>query len=154
MTITQRVLVIVAVMTPLTLPAASAWACRGGGQPAEAAFEPPQDRVELLLEAAAEAEQEAATEEGRAQRFRMSARKQRELASSLRERARLFPDVDGSVLFAKAVVADREAVVADSRARTHAGRARNLHTRARELRESARQLVQGDRPMHRRRAAI
>lgn len=150
MTIIQRVLVVLAAMTPLTLPAASAWACRGGGQPAEAAFEP-QDRVQLLLEAAAQAEQDAAMEENRAQRFRMSARKQRELASSLRERARLFPDVDSSVLAAKAVVADREAVLADSRARTAAGRARNLHTRARELRESARQLV-GDGDMHGRRA--
>lgn len=130
---------VAAVILPLLIPTASAMACPTGGR--DAAFEPQlSERQELLL-TAAEIERSAAVEEQKAQSQRATAKRQRQLAVNLRERARLFPDVDGQVLFARARVADQEALAAESRAKTATRRAQALRLRAAEIRELAKQSV-------------
>lgn len=122
---------------PLLIPTASAVACPTGGR--EAAFEPQLSEIQQLLLTAAEIERSASVEDQKAQSQRSSARRQRQLAVNLRERARLFPDIDGQVLLARARVADQESLAAESRAKTAARRAQVLRQRAAEIRELAKQ---------------
>jgi hypothetical protein len=127
------------------LGAGTAYACpAGGGDNLPVAIEPELSEAEELLLEARELEDAAATETAKARSAQTTARKQRQLAAALRERARLFPELDVSTLLARAQVADREARSAESRAKTHSGRAKTLRTRAAELRALAKRLAFGE----------
>ncbi len=137
----SRVFGVVALVIPFMVPSAVASACPTSGD-GDASFEP--DRVDSLLEAARDADADAVQEEAQARSAQITAKKQRQLASTLRERARLFPEIDGSSLFARASAADREAAQADGRARTHASRGRTFRARATKLRALAKAELLGD----------
>lgn len=130
-------------------PATSVFACpdRGGDEPAVTV----DDQVTQLLISARQAEQTATREDQRARSARAMAQQQRELAAILRERARNFPELDGDILLAKAVVADREAKAADARARTAGATAKSQRAKAAQLRALAKQLAGGGGMSHRRR---
>jgi hypothetical protein len=122
--------------------AGTAYACpAGGGDNQPVAIEPEFDEAEELLLEARTLEQAASREDSRARTQQSAARKQRQLAAGLRERARLFPELDTSVLLAKARVADREAALADARAKQHSKRSKQLRARALELRALAKKLA-------------
>lgn len=132
-----------AVVTSLVVPAGAALACPvTGGR--DAAFEPDTSEVDELLEAAREADRTAVREERIARAARVEAKRHRETAADLRESARTFPDADGSVLRAKAVVEDKLALVEDARAATAAKRAKAQRQKAAELRLSAKRLLGTD----------
>ncbi|MBL8742186.1 MAG: hypothetical protein JNK04_13855 [Myxococcales bacterium] len=132
----------IAAMLSAFAPATSALACpdRGGGEAAVSV----DDQITELLVAARKADQTAMREEQKARSAKAMAEQQRELAASLRERARNFPELDADILRAKAVVADREANAADARARTATGTAKLQRSRAAKLRALAKQLSGGD----------
>lgn len=128
---------VVALVIPLMVPSAVALACPTGGGNGDASFEP--DRVDTLLQAAREADADAIQEDADARSARATAKRQRTVAASLRERARLFPEGDASSLLARAALADREAAAADSSARTHSSRAKAFKSRASKLRALAKE---------------
>ncbi len=138
-----RMLALAAFVLPLSVPTA-AWACPAGGGDEPVGFEPELSRAEALLVAAREAEDSARKEDAKARSSQQMARRQRQTAANLRERARLSPELDGDILLAKALVADREAAAADARARTSSKRAKSFRARASELRALARRLLGED----------
>lgn len=131
----------VAAALSVLAPTSSVLACpdRGGDEPAVSV----DDQINELLVSARQADQTAMREEQRARSAKTMAQQQRDLAASLRERARNFPELDADVLLAKAVVADREAKAADARARTATATAKSQRSRAAQLRALAKQLAGG-----------
>lgn len=139
----KQIFVAVAVLS--AMGTGSAYACpAGGGDNQPVAIEPEFSEAEELILEARTLEQAATREDSRVRTQQAAARKQRQLAAGLRERARLFPELDTSVLLAKAQVADREAALADTRAKQSSKRAKQLRSRALELRALAKQLGFGD----------
>jgi hypothetical protein len=137
--------VFAAIVAVSAMGAGTAYACpAGGGDNQPVAIEPEFSEAEELLLEARTLDQAAAREDGRARAQQATARKQRQLSAGFRERARLFPELDTSVLLAKAQVADREAALADSRAKQHTKRSKQLKARALELRALAKKLAFGE----------
>ncbi len=134
-----RVIGAAALAIQILIPSAAAFACPASGG-TDAAFEPDQSELDTLIEAAREADRSAAREESRARSARHDATKHRELAADLRENARTFPDADSAVLFAKAVVEDKQALVSDANALVAAKRAKAFRQKAAALRLAAKRL--------------
>lgn len=134
----SRLFPVAALVIPLVW-AGSADACPPGG--GNAVFLEPEDSEgDQLFEAARQLDRSAVQEDQRARSAFEVARRQRQIAANLRERARVFPDLDASLLLAKADLATDEAVAAESRARSHTTRARALRARATELRSRAKRI--------------
>lgn len=121
----------------------SAQACRRGGH-VGVASEP--SRSDILRAKARQLEDAANREDASAKAVKQVARNKRQLAATLKERARLLPE-SGADLLARAELAIAEAATADAEARAHSKRARVLRNQAKEL------LAQVDqrwvKPVHR-----
>ena len=143
---TARILVVAvtSILAAGAFGAGTAQACpTGRGDNLPVAVEPELSEAEELLLEARELESAASLETSRARSAQATATRQRQLAAVLRERARLFPELDTVSLLSRARTADREARNADARARAHTSRAKTLRTRASELRKLAKRLSGG-----------
>lgn len=121
-------------LVPLLVPSA-AEACRpGGGRVDPVVIQPVVSQSEILLQAIQQAETAASQQDFNARAAQKEARQHRTLAAVLRERARIFPDLDTRALLNQAAESERLARRADARAQTASARAAALRARAKELR--------------------